>query len=234
MKLLFLLILFINLTLLSSNPLLFIDLSHTIHPSIPFYPSQVRFNFTQRVVQYADNQSSFFYSTNAFVTGEHMGTHIDAPYHFFPTGWKVNEIPLKYLMSINARVIDVSKQCATNRNYLITIDDVKNDDFTYPEIDENTGEKFLFVLIFYTGWTKYWPDQMSYAGGESTIEFPGLSEQLATYLVKTYSDNLVGVGLDTLSSKLLLLKTHLFFLITNFSGLWSFKNLSRSSNSCRT
>ena len=185
----------------SSNPLVYVDLSHTIHPNIPYFPSQTRFNFTQRIVKTPENGNSFFYSTNAFVTGEHMGTHIDAPYHFFVNGWKVDEIPIKNLVSVNARIVDVSKQCEENKNYLITIDDVKKNDFIVPEIDENTGEKFLFVLIFYTGWTKYWPDQLTYAGGESGLEFPGLSDQLATYLVDTYGDQLVGIGIDTLSSK---------------------------------
>jgi len=199
---LFLLIISIMLHLSSCIPLLFIDLSHTFYPTIPFFPSQIRFNFTQRTVQWIGNESSFFYSTNAFTTSEHMGTHMDAPYHFSPTGWKVDEIPLKNLISINARIIDVSKQCQNNKNYLITIDDVKNKNLIIPEKDENTGGKFLFVLIFYTGWTNYWPDQSKYAGEESNLEFPGLSEQLATYLIDTYGDNLVGVGIDTLSSKI--------------------------------
>jgi kynurenine formamidase len=210
MILIFLLIISIIINLSSSIPLLFIDLSHSFNPTMPFFPSQTRFNFTQRTEQWVGNESSFFYSTNAFITSEHMGTHMDAPYHFSPNGWKVDEIPLKNIMSINARIIDVSKQCQNNKNYLITIDDVKNRNLIIPEKDENTGEKFLFVLIFYTGWTKYWPDQSKYAGVESNLEFPGLSEQLAIYLIDTYGDNLVGIGIDTLSSKII------FFLKNNF------------------
>lgn len=200
MRLLLLFIISIVFNLSLSIPLLFIDLSHTIHPTIPYYPSQTRFNFTQRIAQWMNNESSFFYSTNTFITSEHMGTHIDAPYHFSTTGWKVDEIPLKHLVSIRARVIDVSEQCRKNKNYLITVDDVKQNSLIIPDVDEDTGEKFLFVLIFYTGWTKYWPEQTTYAGGESEIEFPGLSEQLVAYLIDTYGDNLVGVGIDTLSS----------------------------------
>ncbi|UJR28295.1 hypothetical protein I4U23_009542 [Adineta vaga] len=200
MKCRFLLLLFI-FKFSSSIPLIFIDLSHTINPSIPFFPSQVRFNFTQRIAQWTNEENKFFYSTNAFITSEHMGTHIDAPYHFSPNGWKVDEIPLSHLISVHARIIDVSKRCNQNRNYLITIDDVKKSDLSVPEIDEDTRGNFLFVLIFYTGWTKYWPDQTTYAGGESDVQFPGLSEELAIYLVNTYGENLVGIGIDTLSSK---------------------------------
>lgn len=132
-----------------------------------------------------------------------MGTHIDAPYHFSPSGWKVNEIPMKNLISVNARIIDVSKLCEGNRNYLITVDDVKSKDLVIPELDEKTGEKYLFVLIFFTGWTQHWPNQIAYAGGETEVEFPGLSDQLAIYLVDAFGDQLVGVGIDTLSSKVL-------------------------------
>src|SRR5689334_15715218 len=112
MKFIFLLI----LKLSSSIPLLSIDLTHTIDPTIPYFPTQVRFNFTQQIVKMMGNESSFFYSTNVFITSEHMGTHIDAPYHFYQTGWKVDEIPLKHLVSINARIIDVSKQCQNDKN----------------------------------------------------------------------------------------------------------------------
>lgn len=195
------LVLSVSLHVVSSGPLLFVDLSHTINPSIPYFPSQVRFNFTQRVAQWVDGENKFFYSTNAFVTSEHMGTHIDAPYHFSPSGWKLNEIPLARLIAVHARIVDVSKQCARDRSYRVTVDDVKNSDIAVPQIDEDTGESFLFVLIFYTGWTKYWPDQAAYAGTEPDIQFPGLSEELATHLVNTYGENLVGVGIDTLSSE---------------------------------
>ena len=163
-----------------------------------------------------------------------MGTHIDAPYHFSPTGWKVDEIPLSHLVSVHARIVDVSKQCSQDRNYLITIDDVKNSNLSVPETDAETGEKFSFILIFYTGWAKYWPDQTTYAGDKSDLHFPGLSEQLAIYLVNTYGDKFVGAGIDTLSSKRDQLETSLFSKICLFSGFWSIENIRRSSNTRAT
>ncbi|CAF1151535.1 unnamed protein product [Adineta ricciae] len=224
--LLFLIILHSSL----SVPLTFIDLSHTIHPSIPFFPSQVRFNFTQRIAQWMNEDNKFFYATNAFTTGEHMGTHIDAPYHFSPTGWKVDEIPFSHLISVHARIIDVSKRCSQDKNYLITIDDVKRSDLSVPEIDAETGERFLFVLIFYTGWTKYWPDQTAYAGNNSDVQFPGLSEQLAIYLVNTYGDNFVGVGIDTLSTDYGQSKTYAVHQILARHNKYGLENLALTEN----
>lgn len=34
----------------------------------------------------------------SFSTSEHCGTHLDAPYHFNPAGWKLEEIPLHRML----------------------------------------------------------------------------------------------------------------------------------------
>lgn len=191
----------VSFTLIHSaiNLPLIVDLTHTITPNIPYFPSQTRFNFTKIFAGWVNDENPFFYSTNSFTTSEHMGTHLDAPYHFNTKGWKVDEIPMEYLISVPTRIIDVSKQCENDRNYLITIDDVKKNDIKLPS---NTNENGRFILLFYTGWTKFWPNQRTYAGpDDSDLQFPGLSEELAEYLVREYSSNLVGVGIDTLSSE---------------------------------
>lgn len=38
------------------------------------------------------------YTTESFSTPEHCGTHLDAPFHFNPDGWKLNDIPLERLV----------------------------------------------------------------------------------------------------------------------------------------
>jgi kynurenine formamidase len=181
-----------------------VDLTHTIQANIPLFPSLTGFNFTDRIAKWTNNVNNdlaYFYATNTFTTSEHTGTHIDAPYHFSSTGWKVDEIPLEHLVSIPARIIDVSKQCEHNRNYLITRHDVEMNDLSISQVQENRDDKARFVLLFYTGWTKYWPNQQMYAGNHSTLSFPGLSEDLAHYLIDQYENQLVGIGIDTLSSE---------------------------------
>jgi len=37
------------------------------------------------------------FATNTFETAEHVGTHMDAPFHFGEDGWKVGDIPLERL-----------------------------------------------------------------------------------------------------------------------------------------
>ncbi len=69
----------------------------------------------------------------------------------------------------------------------------------------------FFVVLFYTGWSKLWPNQGNYAGGNnpSELRFPGVSYALAQFLADNYTNKLVGVGIDTLSSKGV--STRLFF-----------------------
>jgi kynurenine formamidase len=173
------------------------DLTHTIKSTNPGYPGIVPFNFTQVYTGWGldDSNENYFKALNTFITSEHFSTHIDAPYHGSNTSWTVEQIPFERLVSIQGLIVDVSKKSSRIPNYQISIEDLNEN-----VLKEANG---FFVLLFYTGKTQFWPDQIAYAGGDTreTLEFPGLSAQLASYLVDQYSEKLVGVGIDTLSSK---------------------------------
>ena len=38
---------------------------------------------------------NFRYADNTYEASEHVGTHLDAPFHMSEVGWKVGDIPLK-------------------------------------------------------------------------------------------------------------------------------------------
>ncbi|CAF1001392.1 unnamed protein product [Rotaria magnacalcarata] len=194
MELLHLLFVFLNIESVFS--LINFDLTHSIKSTNPIFPGLTPFNFTQTYTSWGldgDTNESYFKALNTFITGEHFGTHIDAPYHGSNASWSVEQIPFERLVSIQALIVDVSKKSLRNRNYEIQIEDLNED-----AMQQANG---FYVLLFYTGKSKFWPDQITYTGGElrEELEFPGLSVQLASYLVNKYSDKLVGVGIDTLS-----------------------------------
>lgn len=180
--------------------LIHFDLTHTIKSVSPIYPGLVPFNFTQvRTIWEPDEANqTYFKALNTFITSEHFGTHLDAPYHGSNMSWTVEQIPFERLVSVQALIVDVSKKSSKIGNYEITIAD----------LNENllTEAKGYFVLLFYTGKSQFWPDQIGYAGSSirEELQFPGLSIELASHLVKKYSQQLVGVGIDTLSSKSLI------------------------------
>ena len=37
---------------------------------------------------------NYRYASNTYESSEHVGTHIDAPFHMVEDGWKVGDIPL--------------------------------------------------------------------------------------------------------------------------------------------
>ena len=41
---------------------------------------------------------------------EHTSSHLDSPYHVFPTGWKLSEIPNSRLYNVTGIMIDLSKK----------------------------------------------------------------------------------------------------------------------------
>lgn len=173
------------------------DLSYALNPSDPVFPGLVPFNFTQKFAtwKYDEDDRAYFQSLNIFMSSEHFGTHLDAPFHGSNSSWTLTEIPFDRFVSIQGFIVDVSKQSEKVKNYAIKISDLNE-----KVLQQAKG---YFVLLFYTGRSKFWPDQIRYAGGSTRdeLDFPGLSAELARHLVEKYSKTLVGVGIDTLSSK---------------------------------
>ena len=42
---------------------------------------------------------------------EHVGTHMDAPFHFNPSGWTTDQIPLEVMVDVPGIVVDISDKC---------------------------------------------------------------------------------------------------------------------------
>ena len=87
----------------------------------------------------------YYYSSNAFFSPEHGGTHLDAPVHFAKGKWSADEIPLSQLTG-EAVVIDVTAKTTGNPDYQITVDDVTAWEKENGLIAEGT------ILLFRTGW----------------------------------------------------------------------------------
>ena len=45
---------------------------------------------------------------------EHVGTHMDAPYHFYSKGWTTDQIPLENLVNVPGVVVDISHKANTD------------------------------------------------------------------------------------------------------------------------
>jgi len=171
-----------------------IDLTYPFSGKTLYWPNNPN-GFTRDTLFDGPTQKGFYYSSFGFCTPEHGGTHLDAPVHFAKDQKSVDQLTLDQLTG-NAIVIDVSAKAMSNRDYLVTVDDVLDWEKANGPIEPNT------ILLFRTGYGKYYPDPLTYFGtdlkGDEAIphlHFPGVSEELALFLTK--SRKVKAVGIDT-------------------------------------
>jgi kynurenine formamidase len=172
-----------------------IDLSHAYDENTIYWPTAETFHLEKDFEGVTDK--GYYYAANRFSTAEHGGTHIDAPVHFAKGHNTVDQIPLEQLMG-QAILVDVSKHCATNPDYLIAVSD-----FQAWEKQNGAIPKDAIVLLR-TGYSKYWPDRKKYMGTDERgaqavpkLHFPGLSPEAARWLIQNRA--IKAIGLDTAS-----------------------------------
>jgi kynurenine formamidase len=172
--------------------------------------------------------AGFYYSSNQFSAPEHGGTHLDAPVHFAKGKWSNDEIPLQNLLG-EAVVIDVSSKIKDSADYLITVADVEAWEKENGKIPDNA------VLLFKTGWGKYYPDAAKYLGtaekGADAIpklHFPSIGPELAQWLVK--NRKIKAIGIDTASvdyGQSKDFKTHQIIYAENIVGFENVANIEK-------
>jgi kynurenine formamidase len=172
-----------------------IDLSHDFSDETIYWVTAEPFKRT--TVAEGVTPGGYYYSAYNFSAAEHGGTHIDAPVHFGEGKKSVDQLELGQLISPAVK-IDVSAKAANDRDYLITIEDIKNWETANGKIPEWS------IILFQTGFGSKWPDKKSYLGtdqkGDAAVKdlhFPGLHPDAAKWLVENRKIN--AVGLDTAS-----------------------------------
>ena len=106
----------------------------------------------------------------------------------------MDQIPPEQLIG-NAVVVHVDEQAQKNKDYAVTVADIQNFEKKYRPINKQD------IVLFYTGWGRYWPNKSQYLGSDqlgdtNNLHFPGLSKEAAQYLV---ARKVKGMGLDTAS-----------------------------------
>lgn len=152
--------------------------------------------FKQTKGNWGINDQGFWYAANDYRAAEHGGTHADAPIHFAKNGRTIDQIPLPEWIGPAVK-IDVTKKCELDRDYLLTVDDIKQWEKNYGRIPDGAW------VIMYTGiGTTYYPDRKKVLGTDIQgiaalpyLSFPGFSPESAEFLVK--ERNIRGIALDT-------------------------------------
>src|SRR5215467_11206804 len=142
---------------LSRGALRVIDLTQPLSSETPLLPLPPQWNNTPpfrlwELSRYDERGPAWYW--NAFETGEHTGTHFDAPVHWISgrdlPDSTVDKIPAQKFIG-PACVIDVSAQVAANADFLLTVEDVKQWEATHGKIPSGSW------VLLRTGWSKRGP-----------------------------------------------------------------------------
>jgi kynurenine formamidase len=148
-------------------------LSHPLSADTPAYGGGEGMNI-ERITQIAAGNTA---NTSRFIFPNHLGTHIDAPHHFFDSGATVMDYPPEFWIFDNPLLVDVPGK----DGYLISSKDVS---------EKLTSETDLLLLRtgyeIFRGKSRYWQHN------------PGLAPELGNWLRKNFI-NLRAVGMDIIS-----------------------------------
>jgi kynurenine formamidase len=168
-----------------------VDLTYPFDERTIYWPTNKAFQWEK--TDWGMTAGGYWYASANFAASEHGGTHIDAPIHFGKGQHAVDEIPIQRLVG-PAVVVDVTPGVARDRDYRLTVEDLKAWEARHGRIPDGA------IVLMYSGWGRHWPDRGKYLGSETpgdpkTLHFPGFSKDAAEFLVK--ERKIDGVGIDT-------------------------------------
>jgi kynurenine formamidase len=168
-----------------------VDLTYPFSAESHHWPTAKPFHFEK--VAEGRTPGGFWYSSYNYGGSEHVGTHLDAPFHFAEGKWTTEQIPLSRLIGPGV-VIDMRRQAEKNPDYTLQVSDIRAWEKNHGRMP--TGA----ILLIRSGWGKFWGDRKRYFGTDepgnvSDLHFPGLSKEAAEFLVK--QRNIIAVGIDT-------------------------------------
>lgn len=174
------------------DPAKIVDLTYAYNSQTIYWPNAK--GFVHRKDMWKRTPAGFWYAAGGFSTDEHGGTHLDSPIHFSEGKLTLEKIPPSRLVAPGA-VIDISARAAANRDYLATPEDIRAWEKRYGPIRKG------MIVLFRTGWGKYWPNRKQYLGSDTPgdiehLHFPGIAPAAAKLLVERQVN---GVGIDTAS-----------------------------------
>ena len=172
-----------------------VDLTYSFDAESVYWPTAETFKLETDAEGMTEN--GYYYSAYRYSAAEHGGTHLDAPVHFAKGRNSVDQIPVDQLTGAGL-VLDVTKQCAGNADYLISVADFQDWEKKNGEIPVGS------IVLLRTGFGKFYPDRRKYLGTDergaaavAKLHFPGLDPEAARWL--TQNRSIKAVGLDTAS-----------------------------------
>jgi kynurenine formamidase len=174
-----------------------IDLTAPLSSSTPILKLPEPFGntvpFTLHEISRYDERGPAWY-WNDITTGEHTGTHFDAPVHWVTgrDGQDVSQVPLTRLIA-PAAVLDFSAQAAADADFLLEVDHIKEWESQHGALPEGGW------LLYRTGWDARSHDQDTFLNANETgPHTPGVSVECARWLAQEAP--VIGFGVETVGT----------------------------------
>jgi kynurenine formamidase len=170
-----------------------VDLSYGFGGDTIYWPTAESFRLVP--VAHGHTAKGYWYAANNMSMAEHGGTHMDAPIHFAEHGLTADAVPLQAGIG-PAAVIDVRQQAAADRDYRLTVADIRSWEQRNGRLPGGA------IVVMRSGWGAYWPNKLAYLGTEQKgdvahLHFPGFSKEAAEFLVQ--ERDIAAIGVDTAS-----------------------------------
>jgi kynurenine formamidase len=146
----------------------------------------------EEISRYDDRGPAWYW--NNIHTGEHTGTHFDAPIHWVTgrDGDDVSQVPLRRLIA-PAAVVDVADRAAKDPDFLLEIDHIREWEAEHGPLPEGGW------LLLRTGWDARSGDQQAFLNANDTgPHTPGVSVEAAKWLAE--QSPVIGLGVETVGT----------------------------------
>jgi kynurenine formamidase len=172
-----------DLAKMNFNQYKFFDLTHTLDSSIPSWTGAC--GFTNEIV--LDYHQGL--RTQKIVMDGGIGTHMDAPSHFYKNAPSISDLPLESLMPPLC-IIDCSQK--SSPDFQIGLKDLEDFETKYGKVPNNS------VIVGSTGWEKFWksPEKYRQVDSRGKMHFPTFSPECGDFFLDR---EIAGIGIDTLS-----------------------------------
>ena len=182
---------------LASGAVEVVDLTAPLSSRTPVIALPPEFGQTARfeleeISRYDDRGPAWYW--NNFRTGEHTGTHFDAPNHWVTgrEGLDVAGVPVAHLFR-PVVVLDFADQCAEDPDFLLEVDDVKAWETEFGALPEGGW------MIYRTGWDARSDSQERFINADETgPHTPGMSPECARWIGEEAP--VIGVGVETVGT----------------------------------
>src|SRR5215468_2460977 len=153
----------------------YIDLTHTLTPSIPvwkgFGPTKFGPTTNPKSGKPYEYAKDGFEATQYNLTTDQYGTQLDPPAHWAPEYPAIDELPATYAIRPLV-VISIVQQLESNPNYALQVSDIEAWEKQHGRIPEGS------VVFVRSDWSLAWPDKRL----ATLKEFPGVGLDALKFL----------------------------------------------------